>query len=103
MHYIESHLDDEEPQLSLSETDIVQLVELGENDLLEQCQMYKMIAVKILCEHILAFGFIKVLVNSIGISTKYKAEMIVKSTVVPFLVLLKDEKKIERLLMYWIY
>ena len=40
-----TNLDDEEPQQSLSDVDldIVQLVELREDDLLEQRQMYKMI------------------------------------------------------------
>ena len=56
-----TNLDDEEPQQSLSDVDldIVQLVELREDDLLEQRQMYKMIAAKILYEHCPAFGFLK--------------------------------------------
>ena len=97
-----TNLDDEEPQQSLSDVDIVQLVELREDDLLEQRQMYKMIAAKILYEHFPAFGFLKKNFGNFGLSSKYKAEMEVKSTVVPFPVLLKDEKNMERLLMYWI-
>ena len=56
-----TNLDDEEPQQSLSDVDldIVQLVELREDDLLEQRQMYKMIAAKIVYEHCPAFGFLK--------------------------------------------
>ena len=88
-----TNLDDEEPQQSLSDVDIVQLVELREDDLLELRQMYKMIAAKILYEHFPAFGFLKDIVGNFGLSSKYKAEMEVKSTVVPFPVLLKDEKK----------
>ena len=87
------HLEDHEPQQSQSDTDILQLVELGEDDLLEQRQMFKMIAAKILCKHLPAFGFFKESVNSIGRSFKYNEEMKQKSTIVPFPVILKDEKK----------
>ena len=92
-----SHLEDDEPQQSLFDTNIVELVELGEDDLMEQRQMYKMITAKILCKHLPAFGFLKDLVGSIGLSSKYKAEIKVKSTVVPFPVLLKDEKKYDEI------
>jgi hypothetical protein len=88
-----SHLEDDEPQQSLYDTNIVQLVELREEDIMEQQQMYKMIAANILCKHIPAFGFLKDLVDSIGSSSKYKAEMKEISMVVPFPVLLKDGKK----------
>ena len=54
-----TNLDDEELQQSLSDVDIVQLVELREDDLLDQRQMYTMIAAKILYEHCPAFGFLK--------------------------------------------
>ncbi len=59
-----SCLEDDEPQQSLFDTNIVELVELGEDDLMDQCQMYKMIAAKILCKHLPAFGFLKDLVGS---------------------------------------
>jgi hypothetical protein len=58
-----SHLEDDEPQQSLYDTNIVQLVELREEDIMEQQQMYKMIAANILCKHIPAFGFLKDLRN----------------------------------------
>ncbi len=88
-----SHLEDEEPQKSLADTDIVKLVELGQNELSEQRQMYKKIAAKILCEHVPAFSFLTNLVSSIDTPCKYEAEIKEKSIVVPFPVLLKDEKK----------
>ena len=79
-----TNLDDEEPQQSLSDVDIVQLVELREDDLLEQCQMYKMIAAKILYEHFPAFGFLKDIVGNFGLSSKYKAEMEVRQQLFHF-------------------
>ena len=97
-----NHLEDEEPQQSLFDTDILQLVELGEDDLLEQRQMFKMIAAKMLCRHLPAFGFLKEFVNSTGLSFKYNEEMKCKSIIVPFPVILKDEKNMEKLWMYWI-
>ena len=88
-----SHLDDTDPQQSLAETDIKQLVELNVNDVEQQRQSYKMIAAKILCEQIPAFGFLKTVVSNTYPSLKYAAELKGKSTIVPFPVLLKDEKK----------
>lgn len=86
-----SHLDDEEPQQSLAETDIVNLVELEETELVDQFNSYKKIAAEILYEQIPAFSFLKNC--NIDLSSEYEAEMKSKSVVVPFPVLLKDEKK----------
>ena len=88
-----SHLDDTEPQQSLAETDIKQLVELNVSDFEQQRQTYKMIAANILSEQILAFSFLKTVVSSTYPSLKYAAELKEKSTIVPLTVLLKDEKK----------
>lgn len=54
-----SHLDDEEPQQSLAETDIVNLVELEETELVDQFNSYKKIAAEILYKQIPAFSFLK--------------------------------------------
>ena len=59
-----SHLDDTDPQQSLAETDIKQLVELNVNEVEQQRQSYKMIAAKILCEQIPAFSFLKTVVSN---------------------------------------
>ncbi|XP_028417603.1 uncharacterized protein LOC114542053 [Dendronephthya gigantea] len=88
-----SHLQDEEPQQSLAHTDIAKLVGLRDDDLAKQRQAYKMIAAKIMCENIPAFDFIKDLVNSTDQSSMHGDQMKAKSIVVPFPVLLKDEKK----------
>ena len=53
----------------------------------------KVIAAKILCEQIPAFSFLKTVVSNTYPSLKYAAELKGKSTIVPFPVLLKDEKK----------
>ena len=87
------HLPDDKPQQSLASCNVTTLVNLSDNDLEDQTQMYELIAGHILCEYIPAFTFLKDLVMHIDFSMEYKFEMQEESVIVPFPVLFKDEKK----------
>ena len=87
------HLPDDKPQQSLASCDVTKLVNLSDNDLEDQKQVYKLIAGHILCDYIPAFSFLKDLVMQIDFPMEYKSEMQEESVIVPFPVLFKDEKK----------
>ena len=87
-----NHLPDEEPQQSLSKCDIAKTVSMTDGEAAARKQRYKIFAARILCEFIPAFSFLKNIAH-VHLQSNYKDKMDAKSVVVPFPVVMKDEKK----------
>ena len=86
------HLPNLQPQQSLAQCDMMKLVALTNDEMNIIRQYYMYLAKQILFEFIPALGFLKN-VMPVNITATYQNEMNQKSLVIPFPVLMKDEKK----------
>lgn len=83
---------DDKPQQSLATCDMAKLVAITDEEVQVSRYCYKILAARILCEFLPEFGFLKELIPA-HLPTAYLQEMSAKSVVIPFPVLMKDEKK----------
>ena len=86
------HLPDNGPQKNLANCNISKLVSLTKEEVNNIKERYKLLIAKILCQNFPAFKFLHDLIPE-HLPNEYLKQMKTKSTVIPFPVLLKDEKK----------
>lgn len=86
------HLPQHGTQKNLATTDVKALVTPSEDEMACTRERYKVLLARILCEHFPAFHFLKALVPD-HTPCLYSKEMSSQSVVIPFPVLMKDEKK----------
>jgi hypothetical protein len=85
-------LPDTNPQKDLADCNMKELVSLTDEEINQTKERYKFLVAKILCQYFPAFKFLEDLVPA-HLEHENTEAMNKKSTVVPFPVLMKDEKK----------
>ena len=85
-------LTDDGPQKDLKDCNMKELVSLTEEETNQTKERYKLLIAKILCQYFTAFKFLEDLVPA-HLPHEHTEAMNTKSAVVPFPVLMKDEKK----------
>lgn len=82
----------DQPKQSLSKTDIVKLVNETDSEMACTRERYKVILAHLICEFLPAFYHFKNFAPNSNICD-YKEEMKLQSVVIPFPIMMKDEKK----------
>jgi hypothetical protein len=85
-------LPDTNPQKELAKCSMKELVTLTDDEINQTKEQYKLLVAKILCQYFPTFKFLEVLIPD-HLEHENMEAMNKKSTVVPFPVLIKDEKK----------